>query len=83
VFRGFGASSLDFELRFWTGKFEAWPIVQSEVTVALNGALAQAGIEIPFPQQDLRLRSVDPLAGRALGLERRPAPALESDGEEH
>jgi small-conductance mechanosensitive channel len=31
--------------------------------------LAEAGIEIPFPQRDLHLRSVDPRVGDALGLE--------------
>jgi potassium efflux system protein len=28
--------------------------------MALNKALAKGGIEIPFPQRDLHLRSVDP-----------------------
>ena len=83
LFRGFGASSLDFELRFWTGKFEAWPNVQSEVTVEVHAALTREGIEIPFPQQDLHLRSVDPTARRALAPRTEQAPALESDGDPH
>jgi small-conductance mechanosensitive channel len=32
--------------------------VPSAVTVAINGALKEAGIEIPFPQRDLHLRGV-------------------------
>jgi small-conductance mechanosensitive channel len=57
LFLGFGDSSLDFSLRCWT-KGSA-PDVQSDVGVAVNRALVEAGIEIPFPQQDLHVRSVD------------------------
>ncbi|UCG88955.1 MAG: mechanosensitive ion channel [Gemmatimonadota bacterium] len=57
-FIGFGESSLDFVLRFWTAKFEEWLTVSSRVAVAVNDALLEAGIEIPFPQRDLHLRSV-------------------------
>jgi small-conductance mechanosensitive channel len=59
VFRGFGESSLDFELRFWTNSFDRWLRVQSQATVAVSDALAEAGIEIPFPQRDLHVRSAD------------------------
>jgi small-conductance mechanosensitive channel len=69
LFLGFGDSSLDFDLRFWTVKFERWREVKSEVTVAVNNALKQAGIEIPFPQRDLHVRSVDPGAARRLSGE--------------
>jgi len=62
LFRGFGESSLDFLLRFWTSGAENWLVVSSDVTVAINDALKEAGIEIPFPQRDLHLRSVDPEA---------------------
>ena len=63
-FRGFGASSLDFSLRVWTGDFENWWRVSSEVTVAVSDAIKEAGIEIPFPQRDLHIRSVDSNAVR-------------------
>jgi small-conductance mechanosensitive channel len=65
-FEGFGDSSLNFLLRFWTGKFQDWWNIKSEVTVGINDAIKAAGIEIPFPQRDLHLRSVDGDAGRAL-----------------
>jgi len=64
LFSGFGVNSLDFELRFWTT--ENWPGIKSAVHVEINDALAKAEIEIPFPQHDLHLRSVDRQAGRAL-----------------
>jgi small-conductance mechanosensitive channel len=57
---GFGQSSLDFQLRFWVLRFEDAQVVGSEVRIAVLRGLAAAGIEIPFPQRDLHLRSVDP-----------------------
>jgi small-conductance mechanosensitive channel len=67
LFRGFGDSSLDFEIRAWTGDFDRGLGVVSELGVAVNGVLAEAGIEIPFPQRDLHVRSVDATVGEALG----------------
>jgi small-conductance mechanosensitive channel len=57
-FLGFGDSSLDFELRFWTG--EDFVRVRSEIAVHLSKALAEAGIEIPFPQRDVHLKTAAP-----------------------
>ena len=66
LFLGFGESALDFELRAWTASFETSLQTKSELTLAVSEALAAAGIEIPFPQRDLHLRSVD--AGAVRGL---------------
>jgi small-conductance mechanosensitive channel len=60
IFAGFGASSLDFGLRAWTDNFGNWVAIRSDMTVRVYEALNAAGIEIPFPQQDLHLRSVSP-----------------------
>ena len=60
LFAGFGESSLDFSLRFWISHFEDWRRVQSDVAMAVNDALKEAQIEIPFPQRDLHVRSVSP-----------------------
>jgi small-conductance mechanosensitive channel len=67
---GFGESSLDFELRAWTGLYENSVATQSELLVAIAHALGEAGIEVPFPQRDLHLRSAAPEAARALRGER-------------
>jgi len=72
LFRGFGDSSLDFLLRVWVARFEHWFVVQSDLCVAVNAALAKANIEIPFPQRDLHLRSVDTPAREALADLRPP-----------
>jgi small-conductance mechanosensitive channel len=75
LFKGFGDSSLDFELRFWVLQFDDGMQVASDVTVALGRALAEAHIEIPFPQRDLHFKS---------GLAPRTAvvsePTTEADG---
>jgi small-conductance mechanosensitive channel len=83
LFLGFGESSLDFELRFWTSNFDFWREVASDVTVAINATLRDAEIEIPFPQRDLHLRSVDPGSAKTLRDSKAPSPALESDPAEH
>jgi potassium efflux system protein len=56
LFLGFGDSALQFELRVWTDSFERWLEVKSALGVALYAALRDAGIDIPFPQREVRLR---------------------------
>ena len=58
LFMGFGDSSLDFEVRAWTDRFEFFQRVRSELCVAFEASLRAAGIQIPFPQRDLHIRSV-------------------------
>ena len=61
IFKGFGDSSLDFELRVWTARQVTTPLViASDLYFKIFGAFKQEGIEIPFPQRDLHLRSVAP-----------------------
>lgn len=60
IFFGFGASSLDFELRVWIADFDSRRQVQSEINQDIDQRFRDLGIEIPFPQQDLHLRSADP-----------------------
>lgn len=65
IFKGFGDSSLDFELRAWCA-FNDGLTVLTQLNVGINRTLAENGIEIPFPQRDLHLRTVDSEAGSAL-----------------
>jgi len=65
-FMGFGESALNFELRFWVMQESNTVKVMSEVALEVMRLLAEAGIEIPFPQRDLRLRQVDAEAAAAL-----------------
>jgi small-conductance mechanosensitive channel len=55
LFAGFGESSLDFELRVWTGNAEQVARVRSDVAIAVHAGLRDARIAIPFPQRDLHL----------------------------
>jgi small-conductance mechanosensitive channel len=72
LFRGFGNSSLDFEIRVWL-HFEDWYRVHSEINIAISRALADNQIEIPFPQRDLHLRSVDEsISATLLTVQSRP-----------
>jgi len=56
LFRNFGDSSIDFELRAWLNDEMLEPRVRSELLFSIWYKLKQAGIEIPFPQRDLHLR---------------------------
>ena len=64
-FQGFGDSALNFQLLFWT-TIDVAGRVKSEVGVAVSEVLEQAGIEVPFPQRDLRVRSLEPAVKLAL-----------------
>jgi len=59
-FKGFGESALDFELQFWVMQEYNTVKIKSEVALEAMRLLDVAGIEIPFPQRDLHVRSIDP-----------------------
>lgn len=59
IFVAFGASSLDFELRVWIGNIDGRPRIKSELLQQIDARFRDADIQIPFPQRDLHLRSVD------------------------
>jgi small-conductance mechanosensitive channel len=54
----FGDSTLDFELLVWTREPEKHPQIRSDVNFNIHRELHAAGIEIPFPQQDLHVRTM-------------------------
>ena len=60
LFKDLGSSSLDFRLLFWTSNYDEWIRIRSDIFFGVHDILKKEGIEIPFPQQDLHLRSVDP-----------------------
>lgn len=59
LFEGFGDSALNFRARIWT-PMDVGMTTASEVTIAIYDGLNKANITIPFPQQDLHLKSVEP-----------------------
>jgi small-conductance mechanosensitive channel len=59
---GFGDSSVDLELLGWTSELlHRRGAFISRVNFAIHEALQKYGIEIPFPQRDLHVRSSVPL----------------------
>ncbi|HEY5648812.1 MAG TPA: mechanosensitive ion channel domain-containing protein [Nitrospiria bacterium] len=58
IFRDFGDSSLDFELRFWINDPQGGiQNIRSILRFAIWKAFKENGIEIPFPQRDLHIRT--------------------------
>lgn len=54
----FGESSIDFELVVWSSEMSHRPRrFRSDLNFAIEERLRAAGIEIPFPQRDLHIRS--------------------------
>lgn len=57
LFKDFGESSLDFELIFWTNQLFVIEQVRSELRFMIDDAFRSNGIEIPFPQRDVHVKS--------------------------
>ncbi|MGD8417363.1 MAG: mechanosensitive ion channel, partial [Pseudomonadales bacterium] len=60
IFTTFGDSSLNFRILAWIADFDETLTTTHRLNTAINAALAEAGIAIPFPQRDLHLVSVAP-----------------------
>ena len=63
LFTGFGDSSLDFVLRVWVFIYDRYRpyAIRSDYYFKLFKAFKEAGIEIPFPQRDLNIKSPNQL----------------------
>ncbi len=60
IFTGFGDNSLDFTLRVWTSTQTHTPYtLKSDMYFEIFRVFKQTGIELPFPQRDLHIRSSD------------------------
>ncbi len=58
-FLGFGDSSLDFELFVWIKDPYNSKAIKSDIRFGIFKIFEENNIEIPFPQQDLHIRSID------------------------
>ncbi|HEY9623474.1 MAG TPA: mechanosensitive ion channel domain-containing protein, partial [Crinalium sp.] len=56
-FKGFGDSSLDFELLVWTAEPSKQLPLKSDLYFRIEELLRQHQIEVPFPQRDLYIRA--------------------------
>ena len=61
----FGNSSLDFELLFWSKYMFRIEDVKSDLRFLIDAAFRKHGIQIPFPQRDLHIRSVSEVIHRS------------------
>ncbi|GFZ97094.1 cyclic nucleotide-binding domain-containing protein [Okeania sp. KiyG1] len=61
-FKGFGDSSLDFELLVWIEHPQDSDIIQSSLNFLIEHELTQQDIVIPFPQRDLWLKNPQDLS---------------------
>jgi potassium efflux system protein len=62
VFVRFGASSLDLELRVFIAERSMASDAQHSLHMMIDQAFRERNIEIAFPQQDIHVRSIAPLA---------------------
>jgi potassium efflux system protein len=53
----FNDSSIDFAIKYWVPHFNFGNDVKNDLIIAIDVAFKVNGIEIPFPQQDLYIRS--------------------------
>ena len=58
LFRAFGDSSLNFELRVFLYNIDNRLSVISDINFAIDKAFREQGIEIPFPQRDLHVKTL-------------------------
>jgi small-conductance mechanosensitive channel len=59
LFRSFGDSALNFELGVRVTEVDNRAQIESDLHQEIDRRFRQAGIEIPFPQRDLHVRSVE------------------------
>jgi small-conductance mechanosensitive channel len=74
LFTNFGASSLEFELRFWVDVVRAnSALVASDLRQMIAGSFAEYGLVIAFPQQDVHMDTARPIQVQLMPPAERPA----------
>ncbi len=76
LLKGFGDSSVDLEVRIWVNDPQnGCSNVRSEVMLRIWDLFHEHGIEIPYPQRDLHIRSAE---GLSTAAGQRPGPSDEA-----
>jgi potassium-dependent mechanosensitive channel len=79
-FTGFGESSLNFELRVFSPNLDEFLRIRHDMLLHIDQAFRDAGIEIAFPQRDIRVRAIE--AVLPVAQQDSASVALEATGEE-
>ncbi|GAB4280125.1 MAG: hypothetical protein Kow0029_24440 [Candidatus Rifleibacteriota bacterium] len=59
LFTGFGSSSLDFELRVYVSDIDNMLTLKNNINREIDRLFRENNIEIPFPQNDIHIRTMD------------------------
>lgn len=68
LLKEFGDSSWNMVLRVWIKEPQKHHFIRSEINCAIVRKFRENGVEIPFPQRDLHLRSAKPLPVKRMDL---------------
>ncbi|MDN3668524.1 mechanosensitive ion channel [Echinicola jeungdonensis] len=55
--QNFADSAIEFRLLFWVSDFDTWIEIRGEVMGEIQKAFEEEGIQIPFPQRDLYIKT--------------------------
>jgi len=59
LYKGYGEDRQNFDLRFWTANSGDWIFIRSEVLLKITKMLNDAGIEIPYQQQNVYIKEME------------------------
>ena len=76
LFSNFGASTLDFTLRFWVRDYDVSVKTASELLFEIDQLFRKNNIEIAFPQMDVHIKDMPPRARSPRDMATRPTAAL-------
>lgn len=62
----FASNSVNIRVLFWTADYDKWLSLKSKINQEIYESFAENGIEIPVPQTDLHIKSINPEVAKIL-----------------